>query len=76
MFAEGIKVDGIPCPIVPSVMLLDIVAIVVAIHMESNACVILASDGNSIDVNGHLLVGLMIDQRDCFKPSVLAISGS
>lgn len=52
-------------------MLLDIVAIVVAIHMESNACVILASDGNSIDV-----IGLMIDQRDCFKPSVLAISGS
>ena len=76
MFSKRIGVYGVPCAIIPPIVLLDIVAVMVAVDMEPDTCIVLACDWNSIDVQGHLLFGLVVKNRDCSEPAMLSISSS
>ena len=51
---EGIKLDSFPCPIIPAVTALNIVAMVISVDVEPYASVVVACDRSSIDIDGGL----------------------
>jgi hypothetical protein len=64
---KRVKINIIPRFIVPSVVSLDIVAVVVAINVESDALVVLT-------VNGYLLDITMVHRGAVLETSMLTIS--
>ena len=62
--------------IVPSVVSLDIVAVVVAINVELDALVVLTGDRYAIHVNEYLLVITMVNRGAVSETSMLTISSS
>ena len=58
---EGIKIDNFPCPIIPAVTALNIVAMVISFDVEPDASVVVACDRSSIDIDGDLLVSAMVN---------------
>ena len=73
-FAEGLEVNHIPSLVLPFVMALNVLPIMVAVHMESNAFIVLARDRITIDINRALLGRYVIDSSHLTKTSTLAIS--
>lgn len=72
---KSMKVDGIPCLIAPTIMLLDIVLVVLPIRMESYAFVILSRDRCTVNVDGYLLIVVMIYGSDGSETAMLSIAG-
>ena len=44
MATKGVEIHGIPCSVVPLVVLLNVLPMMVAIYMEPDACIVLAGD--------------------------------
>lgn len=55
------KVDGFPCPIVPTIVLLEVVLVVIPIHVETHAFVVLVRDWGAVDIDGYLLIVVMVN---------------
>jgi hypothetical protein len=71
--SESVEVDVLPCSVVPAVALLNIVAVVVAVDVEPNAVVILARNGDTVDVDRDLMIEAVVDRLYRAKPSVLSV---
>ena len=56
MSTEGVEVDFHPSFVVPSMVLLHVVTMVVAIDMVADAFIILTGDGNTINVERYMLL--------------------
>jgi hypothetical protein len=74
VMTKRVKINIIPRFIVPSVVSLDIVAVVVAINVESDALVVLTGDRYAIYVTGYLLVITMVNRGAVSETSMLTIS--
>lgn len=58
---KSMKVDGFPCPIVPTIVLLEVVLVVIPIHVETHAFVVLVRDWGAVDIDGYLLIVVMVN---------------
>ena len=74
MRSKVVKVDVIPCRIVPAILLLDVLSIVIAVYMETDARVEFSRDRFSIYMNGALLRLLMINEFCLFEAAMSAVS--
>lgn len=77
VLSEGVKVDRIPGPLVPTETVLNVLAMVISVDMEADTTgIVLACNRTTVDVNGDLLVGSMVNIFNCAKLSVLSLSCS
>jgi hypothetical protein len=73
---KGVEIDVHPSFIVPSVVLLNVIAMVVAIYMVADTLVILTGDRESVDIDRDVLVQSMVDHSGCAEATVFSISSS
>ena len=76
MTAEGIKINVVPGVVVPSMMLLNIVPVMVSVDVVSDTLVKLASDRDTVDVKGYVLIITMIQFGRGAKATMFAVPGS
>jgi hypothetical protein len=75
MSTKRIEVDLSPGFVVPAVVLLYVVSMVVPIYVIADAFIILTGDGETVDVDGDLLVKTMINFGRSTETAMFAVSG-
>jgi hypothetical protein len=73
MLSECVEIDIVPCSIIPAMVSLNVVTMMVAVHVETNALIVLAGDRSAIDKDRDLLVNSMIKGGTGAKAAVLSI---
>ena len=73
MATKGVEIYVHPSFIVPSVVLLNVIAMVVAIYMVADTLVILTGDRESVDIDRDVLVQSMVDHSGCAEATVFSI---
>ena len=73
MLSECVEINIVPGTVIPAMVSLDIVPMMVSVHVETNALVVLACDWSAIDKDGDLLVNSMIKGRTGAEATVLTI---
>jgi hypothetical protein len=74
MSTEGVEVDFHPSFVVPSMVLLHVVTMVIAIYMVANAFIILTGDWHTIDVERYMLVQTVINFGGSAKTAMFTVT--
>ena len=75
MATKSVEVDVVPSFVAPSIMGLNVIAMMIPIDMETDTLVVLACDWGSVDIKRDLLVGSMSNGWSSSKTTMLAIPG-
>jgi hypothetical protein len=73
VLSECEEINIVPSTIIPAMVSLNVIPMMVSVHVETDALVVLACDWSTVDEDGDLLVNAMIEGRRGAEAAVLTI---